>query len=362
MRKIVIFALALLTIGLIGTMITMPKSNTLAAIGLFQENKQTPAPKPEQDRPLDPEERLDQALQGLENSILDSTTGMVSGILDSTSDIVSDTMSDISGYLSNEDFGNFSVKKGNAETKEIDQISQLDAKGISNLNISAAIAKVEIKVTDSNQITAHLKGEVSSHLADRFTLKADPQGDTLNIKADMKKKSLTTAHNYINLTLTVQIPDQSWSLVSADVINGSIHAEQIAAKTIDIQATTGKIKLEQAQADKIKLSTMVGEIQGRSLSGELQIEATTGIIKIDQQDIDLAGSIQATSTTGSIDIALRPGQSVSLLYTSNLGNGTVNLEGMTLSESSKHKLVGTSGVGKYSIKAHTTTGSFKLHE
>ncbi|MGZ7444596.1 hypothetical protein [Paenibacillus sp. TH7-28] len=41
MKKIVYFAIGLLLIGLIGTIVTFPKADTLKAYSLFQEDKET---------------------------------------------------------------------------------------------------------------------------------------------------------------------------------------------------------------------------------------------------------------------------------------------------------------------------------
>ncbi|GAA0411026.1 DUF1700 domain-containing protein [Paenibacillus motobuensis] len=76
---------------------------------------------------------------------------------------------------------------------KIDQISHKDSKDVNNIDISAVISDVQIEITDSSQITAHLQGEVSSKLADYFTLKTDSHGDTLNIKVNTKKRIVITA-------------------------------------------------------------------------------------------------------------------------------------------------------------------------
>jgi len=395
MRKIVIFALALFTIGIIGTLITIPKTNTIEAIGLFQGGKQTVSHESQKDKPLDPEEQLEQAVQSFEESILNRTSDMVSGILDSTSDVVSDALSDTS-IDSN-------TSENSYKKTKVNQSDRKNAKGIDSINIGTVSSNVQIKVTDSSQITASLTGEVSDILADYFTLKLDTKGKTLNINVDTKKiPAVATPHIYTNLTLTVQIPTKKWDQFSITSTNGNILTEQLTSnkayfkasngnvvnrnltihdqykveitngnldasdiksqKSVEVKTINGNIVLERAQGATLNLNTIVGKIKGKSLLGELFTNSTTGNIEIDQHDISLAGAIQATTTTGGIDIILRPKESVSLQFESSLGNGKVDIEGMTLSESSKLKLVGKAGDGKYKIQATTTTGNFTLSE
>ncbi|MFD1266140.1 DUF4097 family beta strand repeat-containing protein [Paenibacillus motobuensis] len=167
----------------------------------------------------------------------------------------------------------------------------------------------------------------------------------------------STNGNIVNRNLSIQ--DQ----YKAEIVNGNVTASDITSqKLIEIKSSNGNIKLERAQAATIDLGTRVGGVEGTSLAGEVLIHSSTGNLKIDQRDINLAGSIQASTNTGKIDIALRPEQSVSLLFTSTVGIGDVSLEGMDFSESSKHKLVGKNGDGKYKIQVDTATGNFKLHE
>ncbi|MED4956027.1 DUF4097 family beta strand repeat-containing protein [Paenibacillus macerans] len=355
MKKIVYFAIGLLLIGVIGTIVTFPKGETLKAFGLFQEDKET---APEQDGSQNAPHRdrqettndLNGIIEDFQTDLMKGTTDMVGGILDNVSEIVDDAVSRDS-----------TDDPDNAKSRRVSLSENLAAQGIRNIVIDTAASDVKLTASAASDIEAKLTGKVRSGIKDNeLTPLLNKEGDTLYIQTEREKKDGKSFR--ADLALTVTIPAaQSFGKLSISTISGDIETSNLEIKqAIKLETTNGEITLDRAKAAKIELNSVNGSIEASALKGEIAASSVNGDLDLGLQTVDLAGDITAESIHGDIDIVLKKNQPLSLEFTTVGGEAEVNVPDMDFSRRTDQGIAGKVGSGKYSVKATTTTGDFTL--
>ncbi|MCM3702874.1 DUF4097 family beta strand repeat-containing protein [Paenibacillus macerans] len=364
MKKIVYFAIGLLLIGLIGTIVTFPKADTLKAYSLFQEDKETTRREqggsqnaPDRDRQETPND-LNGIIEDFQTDLMEGSTDMVGGILDNVSEIVDDAVSHGNiEYRGNDDWDD----PDNAKSRRISLSENLAAKGIRNIVIDTAASDVKLNTSAASEIEARLTGKVRSGIKDNeLTPLLNKEGDTLYIQTERERKDGKSFR--ADLALTVTIPAaQPFGKLSISTVNGDVEASNLEVKqAIKLETTNGEITLNRAEAAKIELSSVNGSIEASALKGEIAVSSVNGDLDLGLQTDDLAGDITAESIHGDIDIALKEHQPLSLEFTTATGEAEVDIPDMDFSSQTDQGLAGKVGSGKYSVKATTTTGDFTL--
>lgn len=84
---------------------------------------------------------------------------------------------------------------------------------------------------------------------------------------------------------------------------GSVRAEGVSGKNVELKATTGSVDVKKISAEGIELACVTGGVNGTELSCEsLKATATTGSINVEVAD---AGDIYLSATTGGIKAKIK---------------------------------------------------------
>ncbi|MFD1177147.1 DUF4097 domain-containing protein [Paenibacillus puldeungensis] len=359
MKKIVMFAAVLLVVGLIGTAITVPKTNTLEAIGMFQD-KPEEAPDNSHSTAEPKEERHDfgEAIDDFETDIMEGTSNMVGGILDEISSEIPDMGLNIeNGEFDTDDGLDSSWPDKGARSLSLTDSAQVS--GIGQIVIRTAVSDINIVPSDSDKISVNLMGKVSKNINDKdLTPLLKKKGNILYIEAE---KKLNMPNIRLDLTLTVHIPNVTFDKLSVSTSVGDIMASHLTAKDrIELHNSDGDMKLDGAKAAEIDLRSSSGSIEASAIQGDVTATSAAGDVKIDQHTINLNGDMNVKSTVGDVGITLKEGQAVSLKFDTVTGEGQVELPGMKFSKHEDQEIIGQTGNGKYEIKANTTTGDFSI--
>lgn len=360
MKKIVYFAVAMLVIGVIGTIVTIPKTNTFAAIGLFPDRADTGFGSGERGKAAErqePPQDLDGAIRDFHDGMMEGTAGMVDGIMKEVAGVVDEAVSaGLSGLddleLPEDDFSD------DPEIRNVSRSESMDGKGIREIVIQTAAADVKLAISDSSAIGAELKGKASSDFKDDELI--TKQGDTLFVATERSRKN--GGNLRADLTLTVYLPSRSFDRLSVTTASGDVEAFGLQAKqSIEVQTASGDITLTQAKATRVALDSSSGSIEGSNLQGGgLEIKSVSGDLKLDLRNDPLDGDLTAQTTSGDIGIALKKSQAFALRFNTVAGEGRIDVAGMEFDKRTDQEIEGKVGDAKYTVKASTTSGDFTL--
>ncbi|WP_178018830.1 DUF4097 family beta strand repeat-containing protein [uncultured Paenibacillus sp.] len=359
MKKIVYFAVALLIIGVIGTAVTIPKTNTFAAIGLFPDRTETGFGSGERGKAAErqePPQDLDGVIRDFHDGMREGTTDMVDGIMEEVAGVVDEAVS--AGLSGLDDLelpeDNFS---DDPETRDVSRSESMDGKGIREIVIQTAAADVKLAISDSSAIGAELKGKASSDFKDDELI--TKQGDTLFVATERSRKNVDNLRS--DLKLTVYLPFRSFDRLSVTTASGDVEAFGLQAKqSIEVQTASGDITLNQAKAARVALDSSSGSIEASDLQGGLEVKSVSGDLKLDLRNDPLDGNLTAQTTSGDIGIALKKSQAFALRFDTVAGEGQVDVSGMEFGKRTDQEIEGQIGDAKFTVKASTTSGDFAL--
>jgi DUF4097 and DUF4098 domain-containing protein YvlB len=206
---------------------------------------------------------------------------------------------------------------------------------------------------DNGNVTIHLDDEEDARA--EFTVKSYSSSDKeeavkeeflnkvlfvndegkLRISSDMKMKQ-------VNLEL--HVPKKDYAKISARLLNGSFKTGDVAAEIVRVKTANGKINISGLTFKNAEFETVNGAIQLNKLSGD-SIEAETlngrvyidGAVKeVDAQSLNghvvvtttdpTAEKIEAKAMTGSVEIYIPSGISLSGEMVSNMGRLDLQLD------------------------------------
>lgn len=225
-------------------------------------------------------------------------------------------------------------------TAKVHEKETVESDGIEKINITSSSTDILVTPTDQEDITIEFSGEVSEKLKDAFALEVSESGGTLDVKLDQKNKlqlSFFTISHYKRLE--IRIPANKLSRISVQASSGDINVEGIQADAIEVKAASGDIKvMDTDAAEMLKIETASGDILVQQNQAEsIQLSAASGDITVEPGDIDFAIDFKSSS-----------------------GDGTVELEGISFSERSEHRVLGQMGTGDHEIKVRTASGDFNI--
>ncbi len=118
---------------------------------------------------------------------------------------------------------------------------------------------------------------------------------------------------------------------------------------IDVRSITGELRLDSTN----------GRIRGTGLEGTTRAETTNGVIDLDYAAIG-EGGITAEATNGKVSIAIPP--SLKARINARVTNGAISTSNLSLetSESSRRRLTATLNGGGPEIRVETTNGAVSI--
>ena len=159
-----------------------------------------------------------------------------------------------------------------------------------------------------------------------------------------------TRQKWIKLETVIYVPDTEYDRVDIRLFNGGIGGTNLNVKQFKMKTANGKIVIDNMNGELVEVETANGAIQlNQCKIHTLDAETLNGAINVDGDfrkaelqsfnghiQCKVFGSrceeIEAKATTGGIDIYMPESVSVNGKLKSNLGNLTVDLEGIQIVE------------------------------
>ena len=231
---------------------------------------------------------------------------------------------------------------------DINHIFQQTDASINAVDIDIANGNVSILPWDQNDIRVECeaqvyKGETQEEARQNFL-----QEMLFEVRGD--RLYFTTGQKWIKLKAKVYIPQVDYDQIDVRIFNGSVEGKDLSVKKYKVKTANGKISMDQVKGEEVEVETANGAIHfAGSEVGKLEAETLNGAIHVDGDfkklevqsfngDIvaNLKGSscewLDATATTGAIVLAIPDLYSVNGELKSNLGNFTVDLDGIQIVE------------------------------
>ncbi len=177
--------------------------------------------------------------------------------------------------------------------------------GVRALEIEARSFAVEIRAVPGRHVTMSVENCPDDH-----TVLHSVVGSTVRVRVEQDRVLFPRPHRG---RLVFQVPRDTD--ITVESLTGSVSIVGIASPELRVRTTTGRISLEQIDAD-IHARTNTGSIEIRRSRGRFDVGSTTGPIRITDAEgpvisssatgshsyTDLLGDIDARSTTGSIEL------------------------------------------------------------
>ncbi|WP_214627420.1 DUF4097 family beta strand repeat-containing protein [Paenibacillus agaridevorans] len=207
-------------------------------------------------------------------------------------------------------------------TKPVHDERTFSSNELSNIAIDSGSLDVNIVRGHSDEVIVTLEGRATKRVANDLLLKADQDGDTLNLSLQ-SDRGFRFGFHWSNVKLTVELPEKSWGTLTAKLNSGDIELGSSDFETVELRTNSGDI-----------------EVQSISASAELELKAISGDIKL--KDIT-AQSIKLDTASGDVELERYEAETLKF----NVGSGDVSLE------DGSGALQGLTGSGDITLDAST---------
>lgn len=202
-----------------------------------------------------------------------------------------------------------------------------------------------------------------------------------------QKLRFTTQQKWMKVEAVAYIPQVQYEKARVRIFNGSIQGDKLEVGSFRVKTANGKIDLSEVTGRKLEAETANGHIKiWHSEVDDLEAETINGAVKLDGdfQSVETQSfngnlttnlngtrckSLTARATTGSIDIYVPEGSSVSGEVKSNLGGFNILLDGIHITEEKNdviQKLLRFQSVNKtasaLTVIGETKTGSISVQK
>ncbi|WP_066307107.1 DUF4097 family beta strand repeat-containing protein [Bacillus sp. FJAT-29814] len=284
---------------------------------------------------------------------------------------------------------------------DVHQNKDISAKGISNIVIDSPTVDVNVQPTSGDKIEADFSGQVGKKSKNLYKLDIDKDGETVKITMEKKDKFQFMMFNFTKVTLKVKVPQQDYNSIEINAASGDIALNELKAKEVAVETQSGDIEVSDvATEDTLELKASSGDIAANgNRTNRLDIESSSGDIRMKDneaketdvytssgkivsddlvsEDIkmntssgdivvtaeEMTGHVSLESSSGDLDVSFaKPAASMKVDYKSSSGDGTAELDKMNFTEKSENRIVGQIGDGKYKLTARTSSGDFSVRD
>lgn len=266
---------------------------------------------------------------------------------------------------------------------EISHVLQQSDVQLRNIDIDVANGSVQFLPWDQSDVRIECKAKVY-RVGTADEARANFLEDVL-FNVELERLRFAVQSKWMKVDSIIYIPKVDYEHIRVRMFNGPIQCENVNVKTLKLKTANGKISAQGIYGVKLEAETANGKIKlQNSRITELEAETLNGAIVVDgdytRAEIQsfngnitykLTGThseeIEAKTVTGNIELHLPEGLAVNGELKSNLGNFTVELDGIQIFEE-KSEIVQKSlqfrptGTGSQPLKliADTKTGSISV--
>ncbi|HWO76443.1 MAG TPA: DUF4097 family beta strand repeat-containing protein [Bacillus sp. (in: firmicutes)] len=225
---------------------------------------------------------------------------------------------------------------------------EMDAKNITNIEISAHNERVELISTNDQAIKVELTGKRTRNLEDR--LEVDSYGDTLTIETEEERKLFNINFFGESRELTIYLPAKDYELLQVGIENGSLQASNLNIKEIHTETDNGHVEMDDMTANDVQIYINNGKVDLDGVQGNISGESNNGSFSLTTSNLDRNIEWEANNGKIEIETEKEPTNATLDLKTTN-GKATV------FGNSNWDSVVGN---GDHLIKLTTKNGSISI--
>ncbi|KAB2330063.1 DUF4097 family beta strand repeat-containing protein [Bacillus mesophilum] len=200
------------------------------------------------------------------------------------------------------------------------QYSEEEIKDIHTINIDAPSTKLIVDTVDDDKISVHLNGTYSGKEEDKDgILETGIEGSTFHAAV---AEQISTKWIESGLELTVQIPEKQYEQVNINVTSKELNTSPIDAKSFNLISTSGDHNIGGFKGERFTVQSTSGDIKMYNITGQGNIEMTSGSLMIEMGE--LKDNLSILNTSGDITI-LSP-QDASFFIETNVNTDTSSVD------------------------------------
>ena len=242
-----------------------------------------------------------------------------------------------------------------------------NANKIEDIQISLVAEKLTVQPVNTNEITVELYGTWSkklepevSYTNNTLTIKQKQKNGvnlhkrSVVVKLPSEKVTQNTIAKIANVSGSVQLFDFEMSKLNISNVSGSIKLSNIVCKSSNLECVSGSVKVENCSIDSVEIATVSGSIKAEGYFDELDADAVSGSIKVQNQK-DFTKDSSFSTISGAITIDL-PSDTNAKIDCSSTSGSVLCEHTNTKAKSVDQKL----GTGTYELEANSMSGSIKI--
>lgn len=238
---------------------------------------------------------------------------------------------------------------------------------IDDIQISLVAEKLTVQPVNTNEITVELYGTWSkklepevSYTNNTLTIKQKQKNGvnlhkrSVVVKLPSEKITQNTITKIENVSGSVQLSDFEMSKLNISNVSGSIKLSNIVCKSSNLECVSGSVKVENCSIDSVEIATVSGSIKAEGYFDELDADAVSGSIKVQNQK-DFTKDSSFSTISGGITIDL-PSDTNAKIDCSSTSGSVLCEHTNTKAKSVDQKL----GNGTYELEANSMSGSIRI--
>lgn len=244
-----------------------------------------------------------------------------------------------------------------------DQQVTLDAKEVRNIEIETILTDVSFTVSNLNQISVRLVGNVRDKKKERlkFEHQVAPDG-TLQINVEEPVNAGINFGPGSRLHLQVNIPQKQYEQVKIQTSMADIRASALEASYYTLRSNMGNIEIDGFKGKELNVETDTGDIRAKAVDSKVELKSDTGNIE-NLVLARLTNAVSVETDTGDITIVLKTKpQATSLNLRSDTGDISSNLSDINYDVKEEHELQGSIGTNGAVVKVRSSTGDITLEQ
>ncbi len=301
-------------------------------------------------------------------------------------------------FVSNID-GRFSLSNFWSKiSEEINTEKTVSIENIDQVDISTSSIDVTLTRGSGDQARIRLEGRISGTFSKDIELHVEEKNDKLVIGTN-NTSGFGIGIGYMNVDLIVELPEKNWNDINVNTTSGNIKLDQlqsikltansssgnIASERLQsteafFKSTSGNVKIEQLVSDSVELKSTSGNISAYEVeASDVNFNSTSGNVKLTGGDMAVEGkttsgdikleinSLNAdsklSSSSGNVKVNLQTTPSdLAVEYNGSSGNGKQRIDGFTYTyeDNDNHAFKGNFGAGSKLLSVKTSSGNFTL--
>ncbi len=238
------------------------------------------------------------------------------GIGDMVDGILSSVMPYVKEHNNEQDYEEY--EEGAADTVSS---SESNESSLMSIVVDADVADVIVQESDDDEVHVRYenKGSLKQQLRYRYYFREENNTIYTGVRRAYTKSGYVSINHTPHITLAIEVPDEM-NNIEIHSMSGDVEVEEANAEKITISSTSGDINFE-GNAKKLRLNTVSGDIECttderfegdmHTVSGDVELEAnsafnakiatTSGDIKIELNDTD-GYDLKFNTVSGDVDI------------------------------------------------------------